>query len=154
MFCDQCGTELGSGQNFCRACGKPLSGIPLGPARSRMDGHIKLLGILWLAISGLRLLPGLFLAGVGSHSFHFWNVPHFLLPIIGLIGGMYVVTSILGFVTGWGLLERAPWARPLAIGLGIFALLDPPFGTALGVYTLWALLSDGGAEYARLTRTV
>ena len=151
MFCDQCGTELAGAQNFCRACGKPLVGIPSGPARSRMEGHIKLLGILWLAISGLRLIPGLVLTSFGHHGFHF-GLPHFAAPLVGLIGGMFVVTAILGFIAGWGLLERQPWARALAIGLGVFALLDPPFGTALGAYTLWALLSNGGAEYERLSR--
>jgi hypothetical protein len=36
--------------------------------------------------------------------------------------------------------------------LAILALFHPPFGTALGIYTLWVLLSDeGGAEYRRMT---
>ena len=152
MYCDQCGTQIVNGQNFCRACGKPLAGIPVGPMRSRLEGHVKLLGILWLAISGLRLVPGLVLANFGHHGFPFGPLPHFVLPIMGLIGGLYVFTSVLGFITGWGLLEKAPWARPLAIGMGLLALLDPPFGTALGVYTLWVLLSNGGTEYSRLTR--
>jgi hypothetical protein len=38
-----------------------------------------------------------------------------------------------------------------AIVVGIVALLHPPFGTALGIYTLWVLLTDqGGVEYDRL----
>ena len=116
MYCDQCGTQLVNGQNFCRACGKPLAGIPVGPTRSRMEGHVKLLGILWLAISGVRLIPGFVLANLGHHGFPFWNLPHFVLPMIGVIGSMYLLTAVVGFVTGWGLLERTPWARPLASG--------------------------------------
>jgi hypothetical protein len=37
MFCDQCGTELQSAQNFCPKCGKPLGtsvGAPM-PSASR-----------------------------------------------------------------------------------------------------------------------
>ena len=57
-------------------------------------------------------------------------------------------------VTGWGLLERQSWARTLAIVLGCFNLLSMPFGTALGIYTLWVLVSPGAEqEYAALTRT-
>jgi hypothetical protein len=51
------------------------------------------------------------------------------------------------------LLKHQSWARIAAIVLGIVSLLHPPFGTALGIYTLWVLLSDqGGVEYDRLAR--
>src|SRR5262249_42195302 len=115
MFCDQCGTRLNEGQKFCNACGKPLAGIPAAPSRRSMEGHIKLLGILWLAISGFRLLPSMFLLGMRHGRFPFPNIPHFVLPIMGLVGGFILVCSILGFITGWGLLERQSWARPLAV---------------------------------------
>ena len=36
-------------------------------------------------------------------------------------------------------MERRPWARMLAIVLGVLALFKVPLGTALGVYTLWVL---------------
>ena len=152
MYCDQCGTEMGVGQNFCRACGRPFRGIPSGPTSSYLQGHIRLLGILWLAISGLRLLPGIFLTGFSHHGFLFGRLPHFVLPILGVMGGLFLITAILGFIAGWGLLERQPWARGLALALGVLALLDPPFGTALGVYTLWVLLAQNGQEYERLSR--
>jgi hypothetical protein len=48
---------------------------------------------------------------------------------------------------------RASWARTAAIILGILALFHPPFGTALGVYSLWVLLADeSGDEYQCLAR--
>ena len=57
MFCDRCGTELQRDQNFCPKCGRAM-GTPLAaPAPSRIGGHVRLLGILWLAISGIRLIP-------------------------------------------------------------------------------------------------
>jgi len=34
------------------------------------------------------------------------------------------------------------WARIVAIIVGCLNLLHVPFGTALGVYTLWVLLND------------
>jgi hypothetical protein len=48
----------------------------------------------------------------------------------------------------WGLFERQPWARILGIVVGFLALLRFPFGTALGIYTLWVLLPENsGREY-------
>ena len=50
--------------------------------------------------------------------------------------------------------QTPPWARVLGLVLGFLALLRPPFGTALGIYTLWGLLPDhSGQEYERLSRT-
>jgi hypothetical protein len=55
----------------------------------------------------------------------------------------------LGFAAGWGLLHRESWARILALIAGFLALFHPPFGTALGIYTLWVLLSaESEREYA------
>jgi hypothetical protein len=40
-----------------------------------------------------------------------------------------------------------------AIVLGILALFHPPFGTALGIYTLWVLLpTESAAEYDRMSQ--
>ncbi len=61
-----------------------------------------------------------------------------------LVGGV----GLLHVVAGWGLLSRQPWARILTIVLGVISLIRFPFGTILGVYTLWVLLSkDGAAEF-------
>jgi hypothetical protein len=41
----------------------------------------------------------------------------------------------------------------LAIVLGCFHLLNPPFGTALGIYTLWVLLPAASEqEYRQIAR--
>jgi uncharacterized membrane protein (DUF2068 family) len=69
------------------------------------------------------------------------------------LGGLLLAGAVVGIVAGWGLLERKPWARMLAIVLGCFSLLDMPFGTALGIYTLWVLLPAGSEEeYRRMAR--
>ena len=57
--------------------------------------------------------------------------------------------ALLGFAAGWGLLRRESWARIVALLGGFLALFHPPFGTALGIYTLWVLLpSESEREYA------
>jgi hypothetical protein len=81
-------------------------------------------------------------------------VPRFVAPLVlSIIGGSLFIVAGGGILVGWGLLKFQPWARMAAIVLGIVSLLHPPFGTALGIYTLWVLLSDqGGMEYDRLAQ--
>ena len=59
----------------------------------------------------------------------------------------------IGFFAGWGLLQREKWARILALVLAFISLFtNIPFGTALGVYTMWVLLSaDSEREYDALS---
>jgi len=61
MFCDKCGSSLQSGQRFCPSCGKEVVGGAQWAQlrRGRVSAHIRLLGILWLAISAFNTLSGL-----------------------------------------------------------------------------------------------
>jgi ABC-type spermidine/putrescine transport system permease subunit II len=54
--------------------------------------------------------------------------------------------AVVGLIAGVGLLQRAPWARILALVLAFLSLINPPFGTALGIYTLWVLLPSASEE--------
>jgi hypothetical protein len=125
------------------------------PARSRLAGHIRLLGIFWLAISGLRLLPGLILIAIFGYGGEFLppDVPIFVPGLLRFLGTIFLVAGALGIAAGWGLLARQPWARMLAIVMACIGLLDVPFGTALGIYTLWVLLPGSSEkEYERIAR--
>jgi hypothetical protein len=118
-----------------------------------MDRHFHVLAILWLVTSALMLIPGVALMGWSGWGFPVHRVWHTAWPFVGFLGGVLSLAAVLGLVTGWGLMERQSWARPLAIALAIFSLLKFPLGTALGVYTLWALAgARGSAEYERLSR--
>ena len=153
MFCDRCGTQLPETAAFCPSCGKAMRVTPMMPVRSRLAGHLRLLGILWLAISIFRLLPGLFLFSIFHHIIPQLGggVPFFVHELLRGIGALLLGGAILGIIAGWGLLERQPWARMLAIVLGFVSLLEMPFGTALGIYTLWVLLpAESEQEYRRI----
>ena len=155
MFCDRCGTKLEHSQSFCPTCGKSVGTVPLMPVQSRVAGHVRLLGILWLAISAFRLIPGFFLLTIFRHGFGFLppDVPYFLPGLLRMVGFFLLAGAVLGLVTAWGLLERQPWARMMAIVLGCFNLMDMPFGTALGIYTLWVLLpARSEEEYRQMSR--
>jgi hypothetical protein len=58
------------------------------------------------------------------------------LPVIMVVA---VLASALALLVGYALLTRRPWGRPLAIVVAVLSLLKFPFGTALGIYTLWVL---------------
>ena len=155
MFCDRCGAQLAPGQNFCPNCGKSMSAVPLMPQKSRLAGHMRLLAILWLALSAFRLLPGLFLVVVFGHAMDFLppDVPGFVHPLLRSAGIGLLITAGIGIVLAWGLLARQPWARMLAIVFGCFTLIDIPFGTALGIYTLWVLLpAKSEEEYQKMAK--
>ena len=156
MFCDRCGNSLQEQQRYCDACGKPVGTVPLMPVQNRIGGHIRLLGIFWIAISAFRLIPGVFLGTFfrrGMPWFRFSDMPGFFFPMMHLLSLFLMATAVVGVITGWGLLERRPWARMLAIVLGCVFLVDMPFGTALGIYTLWVLLPAASEEeYRHISR--
>jgi hypothetical protein len=160
MFCDGCGAAVQAGQAFCSKCGKQILG-PVAvtrPARpGRVQEHVHLLGILWLAISALTAIGGLVLLIVGTtlfpHMREMTQVPPdvplgFLSSLVTTIGILVLAKAVCGFFAGWGLLHRESWARTVALVLAFISLFNIPFGTALGVYTMWVMLpSQSQKEY-------
>ena len=57
-----------------------------------------------------------------------------------------MLLSLPGIIAGIGLLKFRPWARILTIVLSALNLMNIPFGTILGVYGLWVMLSDEGSR--------
>jgi hypothetical protein len=167
MFCDNCGSSLKPGQNFCSRCGRqlvakvhspppepaPPRSVPPPFTESRVIKHVKILAILWLVVSVFRLAPALGLFFGGGFAMHFIPFPirAFLLPLAGVFATFLLASAVAGLLAGWGLLNYRPWARVLALILGAISLLHFPFGTALGIYTLWVLLpAESENEYRRL----
>jgi hypothetical protein len=110
--------------------------------------HVKIIGWLHIIFGLFTLCIALLVFGgmmVGSM---------FSGSILGMIGGSILGSFVglfvgargaLGLVAGWGLLTLRPWARILGIILAILGLFSFPWGTILGVYTLWVLFSAEGA---------
>jgi len=159
MFCTACGTPVQPGQQFCASCGSAAGGYRAAPYAAppfnRLAAHLRPLAIIWIVASAVRFLPVL-----GMHWFWpfrtafgwpFWGFhPGHLLGFFGVIGAMLGLSGVLGLLAGWGLLSMQPWARTLAIVLGCISLLSLPFGTALGIYTLWVLApAESAAEFRR-----
>ena len=158
MFCDQCGAQLQAGQQVCARCSKPVIGLVY--RRNRVQEHVRLVGILWLAYSALTLLGGIAVEIVAHTIFAdgFGGGPPpevkiWLRPLLTFVGGLVLIKAAVGFIAGWGLLQRETWARVAALVVAFISLFNVPIGTALGIYTLWVLLpADSSAEYLRLSR--
>jgi len=148
MFCDRCGTKMNELSKFCPNCGK-AAGVPLMPSQNRIEGHVRLAGILWLAMAAIRIIPGFILLAIFRNIQLPDDFPAFPRTVFPVIGLLLIGAGVLSLVTGLGLLTRQPWARMLAIVLGALGLIDIPIGTALGIYTLWVLLPAKSEEQYR-----
>ena len=62
------------------------------------------------------------------------------MALFTTLGIIVLAKAALGFFAGWGLMQREAWARVLVLVLAFISLFNIPFGTAIGVYTLWVLL--------------
>jgi ABC-type glycerol-3-phosphate transport system permease component len=159
MFCDGCGGAVQAGQAFCSRCGKQIIGpvAVMQPLSGRVQEHVHLLGILWLAVSALSAVGGMVLLLLGTaffpHLHEMTQVPSdvptgFLASLLSTLGILVLAKAACGFIAGWGLLRYESWARVVALVLAFISLFNIPFGTAIGIYTMWVMLpSQSQKEY-------
>jgi hypothetical protein len=146
----------------------PLGAYPppvasmLAEQRMRVRQNLQPLGITWIIFGAYRLIVALVayfvvhsLAAGGIFSDAPPFVPHLVGTLVPVVATLSGIMGLAGILTGYALLVRRPWARTLAIVLGVLALIKIPFGTALGIYTLWVLAPRASwAEWETMTRTV
>ena len=122
MFCDGCGNSVQPGQSYCSKCGKQIVGTiaPTFTMPGRVQRHLHLLAILWLAFSAFNTIGGLILLILGNvlfpHLHEMKDVPTdvptgFLTALFGTLGIIVLAKAAFGFLAGWGLLQRESWAR-------------------------------------------
>jgi hypothetical protein len=124
-----------------------------------MNKHIQIVAALHIALGALSLLGAIIvflvfgLAGsiVISQG---QNQAAGILGIIAIALGIFLAALALpGIIGGWALLTGRSWGRPLVLVLGALHLLNIPFGTALGIYTLWALLHEPVSQLPNASTT-
>jgi uncharacterized membrane protein (UPF0136 family) len=120
-----------------------------------MQQHVKILGALHIAFGALGLLGALAVLAifgglVGFLQFQPGVQDTPAIPVLGIVGtfvtGLILITSLPSLIAGIGLLNYQNWARLLTIILSAIGIFNVPFGTALGVYGFWVLLSDEGTR--------
>ncbi len=159
MFCSGCGQAVAPGQTVCAQCGRPLAApVPPVPGLEfelqNYAGKVRALSVVWFLYAGLSLLAGVIgmtfaRQFVDGHFFGFWmhgpwgpgGFPPFLGPaFLHLVWVVVIVRSGMALMAGWGLMERAPWGRVVAIVAAFLGILKFPIGTAIGVWTLVVLM--------------
>jgi hypothetical protein len=155
------GPAVGSGQGYGPGYGAGYSAgfRSIVPDTNRVARHVQTLALMWGVFAGYRFLTKFF----GLTLFHTW-ARHSNWASWNPGGdwmGMWMPFALttllfwcaLAALTAYGLSSRQPWARGLALVCGVWALIHPLLGTALGIYTLWVLgPSLSGLEYDRLAR--
>jgi glucan phosphoethanolaminetransferase (alkaline phosphatase superfamily) len=118
--------------------------------------HAKLLGIFFLIVGAFSALMGLIFGVV-------YGLMGVMVMATGekegaVIGGVFVILAvILGIIllaiaalnisTGWKFFKGSTNGKLLAIIASVLVLLSFPFGTALGIYSLWFIFGDQGKAY-------
>lgn len=108
-----------------------------------MEKHINIVAALQIGFSILGLIIGsliftiLFFVG----DFVDDNEAQVVLTIIAnIVMVVIAILSIPGIIAGIGLLKRKEWARILTLILYVINLINFPIGTAVGAYSIWALV--------------
>ena len=159
MFCDGCGGPVQPGQAFCNKCGKQIVG-PISlmqPRPGRVQTHLRFLGLFWLALSAYTTIGGVVLYVITNTLLVHLRAsgggpPAFVIPLLSTVAILLLAKAACGFLAGWGLLQREQWARNLVLVLAFVSLFtNIPFGTALGIYTMWVLLpAESEQQYEAL----
>jgi hypothetical protein len=117
-----------------------------------MNAQVDFLGILFVVWGLLTTLVGLSTLALGAAAVVlFASADGGSRFAAGVTAAVFTVLAVIAIV--WGiahvavgvpLRRRRAWARLIALMLGSVDLLLLPYGTALGVYALWVLLSEHG----------
>jgi hypothetical protein len=118
-----------------------------------MEKHITFVGALQIGYNAFGILAAmfvfLFIVGGGLIG-GLVSDEEVVIPITFLVGtaiSMWlVVISVPGIVGGIGVLRRHSWARYLVLVLSVLDLFNVPIGTAIGAYSIWALVQDETAK--------
>ena len=76
-----------------------------------------------------------------------FDVVQFVTSIAGLVGTAILLVAAGSAAAGIGLLQYQTWGRILALVMSAIMLIKIPFGTALGIYAFWVLLSQRGRDH-------
>ena len=120
-----------------------------------MSTHVDLVGILFILWGLLTTLVGLstLALGVGAFALMSSGASDGGGFAAGIVATAFTTLALIAIV--WGashivvgvpLRRHRPWSRVLALTLGSVDLVLLPYGTALGCYTLWALLNEEGKK--------
>jgi Ni,Fe-hydrogenase I cytochrome b subunit len=108
-----------------------------------MEKHINVVAALHIGFSILGIIIGGIVFVVLYFVRDISGDPdaEMVLTIIANVMVIFVIIfSLPGIIAGIGLFKRKEWARILTLIISVLDLFNIPFGTAVGVYSIWALV--------------
>ncbi|MDO8930044.1 MAG: hypothetical protein Q7J86_06255 [Bacteroidota bacterium] len=108
-----------------------------------MEKHINVVAALQIGLSIFNLLIALLIFTVLRFAVAFVddaNGATIVSLIADIIAIAFIIISIPGILAGLGLYKRKEWARILTMILSVIEIFSFPFGTAIGIYSIWALI--------------
>jgi hypothetical protein len=123
--------------------------------------NARLLGLLFWLLTGFQLflVAVIGIIYIAIFGIVFSSVPHkanepppeifipIIIVVVAVIFVMTVLFAIPKIVAGYGLRQEKSWAKVWAIVACVMAVMNVPFGTAVGVYGLIFILGDQGKAY-------
>ncbi len=133
-------------------------GIDSAPGDSKselgsVETHVRILAAINLAFGALFTLVALFLM-IFLPSMGAVSQDEEAIRVLSIVGGaagalVFLLLALPELAVGWGMWNLRPWSRYGGILLGAINLVNFPFGTLLGVYTLWVLVPEKNAALFR-----
>jgi len=108
-----------------------------------MEKHINVVAALQIGLSIFTLLMVILTYSFMTLIAGFVDEPdgQMVITIIGKVVATFLtLVAIPGLIAGLGLYKRKEWARILTLVISVIAIFNFPFGTAIGIYSIWALI--------------
>lgn len=108
-----------------------------------MEKHINVVAALQIGLSIFNLLIAFLIFTVLKLVGGFVEDPNggLILSIVAdILAVVFILISVPGLLAGLGLYKRKEWARILTLILSVFEFFNFPFGTAIGIYSIWILI--------------
>jgi hypothetical protein len=108
-----------------------------------MEKHVNIVAALQIVNSVLGLFFALLIFTILSVVGSFIDEPDasLILDLIArILAVMFIILALPGIIAGVGLIKRKEWARILTLIISIFQFFNFPIGTAIGIYSIWALV--------------
>lgn len=108
-----------------------------------MEKHINVVAALQIGLSIFNLVIAFLIFTILKLVIGFIDDQNgeFVLSVIAnVIAIIFIIVSIPGLLAGFGLYKRQEWARILTMIISAIEIFNFPFGTAIGIYSIWALI--------------
>ncbi len=108
-----------------------------------MEKHINIVAALQIGLSIFNLLIAFLVFTVLKLVGGFVddaNGATILSLIADILAVVFIIISVPGILAGMGLYKKKEWARILTLILSVIEFFSFPFGTAIGIYSIWALV--------------